>query len=177
MIRPEARAWVARHAELGFSAVVALAGVWLMWLGGYLLLPLGAVVVLVALTLAVFALRRLRFAQSADGPGMVEIREAQIGFLGPDGGGFVSQRELSELRLLTRTGHRYWRLKQEDGQALLIPVDAHGAERLFDAFAALPGMDSRALVEALEVQAPGGDAALGLVIWRRQQALATHAGA
>jgi hypothetical protein len=52
-------------------------------------------------------------------------------------------------------------LKQSDGQALLIPVSAAGADRLFDAFASLPGMDSQALVTAA-----GGRAGDG-VIWRR----------
>ena len=43
-----------------------------------------------------------------------------------------------------------WRLRQHDGQALLIPVSAMGAERLFDAFAALPGMDTGVLVAAVD---------------------------
>ena len=69
-------------------------------------------------------------------------------------------------------GRRLWRLKQSDGQALLIPVDAKGAERLFDAFANLPGMDSAALVAALEPDALPSGMALTLaaqtrVIWRR----------
>ncbi|EKD59716.1 MAG: hypothetical protein ACD_54C01179G0003, partial [uncultured bacterium] len=42
------------------------------------------------------------------------------------------------------------RLKQRDGQAILIPVDATGAERLFDAFASLPGMKTSDLVAALQ---------------------------
>jgi hypothetical protein len=43
--------------------------------------------------------------------------------------------ELVEIRLLAMRGRRMWRLKQTDGQALLIPVDAEGAEKLFDVFA------------------------------------------
>ena len=57
--------------------------------------------------------------------------------------------ELIELRLVTLRGRRVWRLKQADGQALLVPVDAAGAEGLFDAFAILPGMDTAALVAAI----------------------------
>ena len=65
-----------------------------------------------------------------------------------------------------------WRLKQADGQALLIPVDAKGAGRLFDAFANLPGMDTADLIAALEPSALPSQAALTLaaetrVIWRR----------
>jgi hypothetical protein len=58
-------------------------------------------------------------------------------------------------------GRAVWRLKQGDGQALLIPAQAAGAEALFDAFASLPGMDSQSLVAAA-----GGRAGDG-VIWRR----------
>ena len=65
-----------------------------------------------------------------------------------------------------------WRLKQTDGQALLIPVDAEGAEKLFDVFASLPGMDTAELVLALHPSAPQQAnltlAAETRVIWRKQ---------
>ncbi|MEI2687828.1 MAG: hypothetical protein V9G14_17530 [Cypionkella sp.] len=101
------------------------------------------------------AWRRIRFAQDIDAPGVVEVDEAQIGYLGPEAGGFVSIVELVELRLLTLRGRRLWRLKQADGQALLIPVDAAGAERLFDAFATLPGMDCRLVGRSPVARPPG----------------------
>ena len=90
----------------------------------------------------ILALRRLRFVQTIDSPGVVEVDEGQIGYLGPQSGGYVSIPELVELRLLRLRGRRVWRLKQADGQALLIPVDASGADKLFDAFASLPGMNT-----------------------------------
>ena len=65
-------------------------------------------------------------------PGVVEVDEGQISYLGPAFGGSISVPELVELRLLTAGGRRMWRLKQADGQALLIPVEAVGADRLFD---------------------------------------------
>jgi hypothetical protein len=77
-----------------------------------------------------------------------------------------------ELRLVTLRGRRLWRLKQGDGQVLLVPVDAAGAEALFDVFAALPGLDMRALLAALSPEGAGGGTALVAgeamqVIWRR----------
>ena len=95
--------------------------------------------------------------------------------MGPEVGGFLSLQDVVELRLLSLRGRRLWRLKQSDGQALLIPVDAKGAERLFDAFANLPGMDSAALVAALDPQTLPSEGALTLaaqtrVIWRRSGA-------
>lgn len=174
LIRPEARALLHRYREVIAALALALAGLWLVSLGGLVLVPIGLLVLALAIGWAGLSWRRLRFAQGSDAPGLVEVDEAQIGYLGPDSGGFVSIVELVELRLLTLRGRRLWRLKQADGQALLIPVDASGAERLFDAFAALPGMDSGALVAALSPDRAAVDhsGALTLAgetrtIWRR----------
>ena len=170
-IRPEARAALWRWREVFAAGVLAAFGLWFMLLGGFLLLPLGAVIVLLAFGLGLLALRRLRFAQSGDAPGVVELDEGQISYFGPTFGGALALRELTELRLITQFGRRMWRLRQQDGQALLIPVEAAGAERLFDAFAALPGMDTGALVAALSpTRASTGRAVASpsdsRVIWR-----------
>lgn len=175
MIRPEALATLRRWQEVGLALAGIGFGLWLFTRGGWVLMPLGLGLGALALGYGVLALRRLRFAQGAGAPGMVEVDEGQISYFGPVTGGAVSLRELVELRLLARGGQRFWRLKQQDGQALLVPVDAMGAERLFDAFAALPGMDSQALVAALDLPVGGSGAGLptvaqdtlGPVIWRR----------
>lgn len=174
LIRPVVLAGLRRGREtIAAFAVVAL-GLWFAWLGGYLLVPLGLGIVAIGAAWALQALRRLRFAQSGDSPGMIEVDEGQIGYLGPDAGGFVGLPDLVELRLISLHGRRLWRLKQADGQALLVPVDAAGAERLFDAFASLPGMDTQALVVALEPkpETQAGKSGLAVVsdsfvIWRR----------
>jgi hypothetical protein len=148
-IRPEARAALWRWREVLAAAGLAAVGLWLAALGGYILVPLGAGVMVLALGFGLLAWRRLRFAQGGDAPGVVEIDEGQVSFFGPSFGGAVALRELVELRLITMSGRRLWRLKQKDGQTLLIPVEAMGAERLFDAFSALPGMNTATLVEAV----------------------------
>jgi hypothetical protein len=173
-----------RGREVIAAGAVATFGVWLVWLGGYLLLPLGLGVLAFAALWALTALRRMRFAQDIMAPGMVEVDEGQVGYLGPAAGGYVALPDLVELRLVTLQGRRVWRLKQADGQALLIPVDAAGADRLFDAFASLPGMDTAALVAAVGAPQAAGRAGLPAlrgdapaqtpafaVIWRRQAAL------
>ena len=176
MIRPEVLAFLHRAREVIVAAFVMGLGAWLMALGGYLLVPLGLAIGAIGLSFGVLAWRRMRFAQGSESPGVVEVDEGQVGYLGPTAGGYVSLPELVELRLLALRGRRVWRLKQADGQALLIPVDAAGAERLFDAFASLPGMDSGALVQALEPSAGGTGTLPALqtpeikVIWRRQGA-------
>jgi hypothetical protein len=161
LIRDEVLAAAHRGRELIAAGLVALAGLWLMWLGGYLLFPLGSVILVLCAVWVRQTWRRLRFSQDLSAPGVAEVDEGQVGYLGPTFGGFVALPDLLELRILTMQGQRLWRLKQSDGQALLIPVSAAGADRLFDAFASLPGMDSQALVAAA-----GGRAGDG-VIWRR----------
>jgi hypothetical protein len=172
LIRPEVTEMIWRGREVIWGALVVGAGLWLISLGGYFLIPVGAVVGGIGMVLSVTAFRRMRFAQDVQAPGVVELDEAQVGYLGPEVGGFLNLPDLVELRILSLRGRRLWRLKQADGQALLIPVDAKGADRLFDAFAGLPGMDTAGLVAALERPALPSDGALTLsaetrVIWRR----------
>lgn len=149
MIRAEALAALYRWREVGFAAVLGAFGLWLFALGGLVLAPLGTALLALAVVLGLTAWRRLRFAQEVAAPGVVEVLEGQVSYMGPGSGGFVSLTELVEIRLVTLRGRRIWRLKQADGQALLVPVDATGAERLFDGFTSLPGIDMAALVEAL----------------------------
>ncbi len=184
MIRPALRAQLIRWREVIVAATVAIFGLWLIWLGGYVLLPLGTAVLAFATVWGMTALRRMRFAQDVMAPGMVEVTEGQVGYLGPASGGYVALPDLVELRLVTLQGRRLWRLKQADAQTLLIPIDATGAERLFDAFGSLPGMDMAALVAAVQTPQVAGQGGLPALrgyaeapppavqlIWRRQVAL------
>jgi hypothetical protein len=171
-IRPEVIAFLRRANEVISAAAMLALGLWLIWLGGYFLTPLGLIIAAIAVAWGVMALRRMRFSQAVEAPGLVEVDEGQIGYLGPQIGGYVNLPDLIELRLLSLRGRRMWRLKQSDGQAILIPVDASGADRLFDAFASLPGMDTAALVGALQAPPITGSSALSIaaetrVIWRR----------
>lgn len=176
LIRPEARAAMWRWREICAAGALGGAGLWLLAQGGWLLVPLGAAVLVLALGWGVIALRRMRFVQSGFAPGVVEVLEGQVSYYGPAFGGSVSLAEVDELRLLTSGGRRMWRLRQADGQLLLIPVEAVGAEALFDAFSGLAGLDTQALVEAVRGGATSAGVGQGLrvaslpdsrVIWRR----------
>ena len=172
LIRPEMQAQLSRWREMIYAAVIVALGLWLMRLGGLLLIPVGIATVALGLGWGITALRRIRFSQDVLAPGMVEVDEGQVGYLGPTFGGFVALPDLVELRLLTLNGRRLWRLKQADGQALLIPIDAAGADRLYDVFAGLSGFDMARAVAALEAPAIRGGNAVSLaqdsrLIWVR----------
>jgi hypothetical protein len=161
MIRPEVRAMLHRWREVIAAGLAGAAGLWIASLGGYVLMPFGLAVAALAGGWAMIALRRIRFLHGIGAPGVVEVDEGQVGYFGPTFGGFVALADLAELRLAEFYGARAWRLKTQDGQVLLIPVDAAGAERLYDAFAALPGIDMARVTAALDHGQPT------LPLWRR----------
>jgi hypothetical protein len=173
-VRPEVREALSRWREPMMGAVLATVGLWVATRGGWLLLPAGAALAALGLGWVLLGLRRMRFTGRGDAPGVVELDEGRISYLGPQVGGEISLTDLTEIRLLALRGRRVWRLRQSDGQALLVPVDASGAEVLFDAFASLPGLSSADLVAAMDGEAaPSGQTlpaldGLDRLVWRRQ---------
>lgn len=172
MIRSDISTALHRWREVIAAAALGLGGLYVASLGGLFFIPLGLAIAAAATALALQALRRLRFARDPAAPGLIEVDEAQIAYLSPLGGGYISLRELSEIRLVTRRGHRYWHLRQTDGDSLPIPVDAAGSEALFDAFSTLPGIDTGALVTALTPASTSGSSqpaldGLSRIIWQR----------
>ena len=156
-IRPELLTTAHRWREVIAGVALGAFGLWTATRGGWVLTPLGLALLALGAAWAFTALRRLRFQQDGEAPGLVRVTEAQIAYYGPRVGGFVGLPDLAEIRLLTLRGRRIWKLKQGDGQLLHIPVESDGAETLFDAFATLPGIDMAALVAALGTDAPASD--------------------
>lgn len=166
MIRPPLRAMLSRWSEALVAAAIALAGLWLALRGGWFLAVLGGLVGLIGAALLVGAWRRLPFRRDIAAEGVVEVVEGAIRYFGAASlGGEIALRDLSEIRLLRLRGHGHWRLRSADGQALLIPVDAAGAETLAYAFTALPGIDMGAVSVALAQVAEQAEAVR--TVWRR----------
>lgn len=155
MIRPEALAALRRWREVILATGIIGLGLWVATLGGPVLGALGLLGVALGAGLALSGWRRMRFAQEVAAPGMVEVIEGEVRFFGPRLGGSISLADLTELRLVTLRGRRLWRLKQADGQTLLVPVDAAGAGALYDGFTSLPGLDMAALLTALSPTTTG----------------------
>ncbi len=166
LIRPDLRAWAARRSEALVAAAILLSGLWLALRGGWFFAALGGLVLLVGLSLLLGAIRRLPFRRQISAPGVVELDEGAIRYYGAAVlDGEIALRDLVEIRLLRLKGRGHWRLRSATGEALLVPVDAAGADALAHAFTALPGLDMGTVSAALAHVADQPDAVR--TVWRR----------
>lgn len=161
-VRPEARAALWRWREvLAGAGLLALGLLWglqglgLMRILGFALAGLGVIVLLAGV-------QRARFRGKDDGRGVVQVTEQQIAYFGPLSGGAVPLFDLQALSLDGRARPAHWQLVYSEGRTLQIPVNARGAEALFDAFASLPGLRINQLLQAVEAQDRRHQ-----VLWRR----------
>ena len=177
-VRPDARATLTRWAEPAVGAVLMLFGLWIASLGGLILIPMGLIIVALGAGWALLGWRRAMFRHDSGAPGLVELDEGRLRYLHPVMPGDISITDLTEVKLLSLRGRQVWRLKDLSGQALLVPADAAGADLLFDAFSALPGLSSADLVAALRPAPMAAATGTGLpvaatttterVVWRRR---------
>ena len=166
-VRPEARAALWRLREvLAAGALAALGLYWLTSRG--LVVGLGAACLLAAVALAVVGVQRARFRIGSGGPGIVSVDEGQIAYFGPLTGGVVALDDVLRLSLESAGLPAHWVIDRAGGDPLHIPVTAEGAETLFDAFAALPGLRTERMIG--ELRRPHGGRT---VIWQREGTVPT----
>ena len=75
----------------------------------------------------------------------------------------IALREMQRLSLERGAYPADWKLEQPGQNPVMIPVDAAGADALFDAFAALPGLRTERMLAEL-----ADDKTLSVVIWERR---------
>lgn len=160
--RPEAMAAIMRWREVLVGVGLAVLGLWWILGPGDLLALVGAGLVLVAGGLILIGIQRGRFRGPGGGAGAVQVDEGQITYFGPLTGGAVALREMERLTLDRAMYPPHWRLDQRGSPALLIPVNAAGADALFDAFATLPGLRTERMLSELSE-----DGRAAVVIWER----------
>lgn len=162
-VRPEAQAVLWRWREVLAGLAAALLGVyWLLGPGG-MLGWIGGALCVVGVGLALVGVQRLRFRSAGGGPGVVQVDEGQITYFGPLTGGAVAGSELQRLTLDTTGRPAHWVLDAEGQPPLHIPVNAEGADALFDVFSTLPGMKTERMLAELNALPPEP-----VVIWERQ---------
>ena len=164
-IRPEAQAALARWWGLGLAILgVALGAYWV--LTGRGLLPyIGGIVALGSAALAADQLRRSLFFGGQGGAGVVEVDERRITYLTGQGGAVLSLDRLARVEIeVLGAERRDWVFTDQSDEQLYVPLSAEGADALFDALAALPGMNTGEAIRAST--APGPDRFL---IWQKDR--------
>ena len=160
--RPEAREALWRWREVLSGTGVILLGLWMIIGPGFLVGLLGYAALLAGAALVWIGIQRARFRGPGDGAGAVQVDEGQVTYFGPLTGGTIALRELESLTLDGAMHPAHWQLVQPGQAPLYIPVNAAGAEALFDAFAALPGLRTERMLSALNANPHQA-----IVIWHR----------
>lgn len=148
-MRAEARDTLWRLREVLAGAGVAALGAWWIAGPGGLLGWIGWVLVAAGLALVVIGAQRARFRVAGQGPGVVQVDEGRIVYFGPLTGGALAVAGIERLTWHPEARPPHWQIAGEDGAALMIPVNAEGAEALFDAFATLPGLKTERMLSVM----------------------------
>jgi hypothetical protein len=169
-LRPEAMSALRRWAEPAAAATLAVlagsAGLTGAWEGSVF-----GWIALTAAALALFWLRAATIgalaARPATGAGVVILREGEVGYMGPERGGFVELDDVLRIELYGSGGGRppVWRLVGRDRPALVIPANAEGADQLTEALTVLPGYSDLTALGLLQRNLPGPH-----LVWERMPA-------
>jgi hypothetical protein len=148
--RPEVRAFFWRWREVLLASAVLVLGVWWAVAGVGINQWLGYIFCIAGIGWGVAGIQRARFAQDGEGPGVVQIRERRLAYFGPLDGGVIDVEDLAKLEI-DPSSHPdpSWVLTGIDGHSLSIPINAAGAEGLFDVFAALPDIKTATVLDVL----------------------------
>ena len=150
-IRPALREALWRWREgLGGLAVLAL-GLW--WLGAFVspVHWIGWAFVLIGAAAVAGGVQKARFRSAGTGPGIVQIDERRLTYFGPLTGGVIDMDDLRLLELEPQAHPApHWVLTGTGGASVAIPVNAEGADALFELFATLPGIQTGAMVQSLQ---------------------------
>ena len=147
----------------------ALAGIAVSFLGLYMALGNSASLTVLGTSMAiagallVFAgIQRGRFRTGAGGSGVVMVDEGQVTYYGPIEGGSVVIADLLRVELDPGAApSSEWVLTESHANNLRIPVNAEGAEALFDVFSGLDGLQTEKMLAAIE-----GTRGQQVEIWR-----------
>lgn len=169
-LRPEVRAFLDRWREALLGVATLLLGLWWIIGPGQLLLIPGYAACAIGLALLWIGIQRARFRGPGGGPGTVQVDEGQVTYFGPLTGGAVALRELERLTLVSTLKPAHWRLDQPGQAPLLVPVNADGADALFDAFATLPGLKTERMLAEMR-----RSSRQEIVIWERAPLRPAHA--
>ena len=161
-LRPEALAQLKRWRETLIGAAISMSGLWLALTSFGLVTLTGALIALLGGALMFTGIRHALFRTDRDAPGIVEVTEGRITYLGPVIGGTIALADLREIGFARAAdGQSFWRLEGIEPNPLIIPAGAQGVDILLDTFTALPQFDTAPMVRAVQTRT-----ATARVIWR-----------
>ncbi len=137
-----------RWREVLTGAAIVGLGVYWSFSAGSVLRWVAVLVILSGGAILWEGLRRLRLPKGGGGPGIVQVTERQITYLAPDLGGILSVDELTRVEIRSTGGRQVWLFYSAGQPPISIPGDAVGFEKVFDALAALPGVNLEQAIEA-----------------------------
>lgn len=166
-IRPRVRAVLFHWRAAIVGAGLVLVGIYLVATGLTAQRFIGFGVIGLGLVIVWDGIRRARFPAPGGGAGVVEVDERRITYFGPEGGGSVSIDGLLSVTIVTTdmgpfASDLFWQFQDTADQQLIVPSNAEGAEALFDALSALPGVNYGAVIAA-----SGSTKPQSFDIWRR----------
>ncbi len=171
-LRPEVRRTLNKWSEPLVMGAILVAGFWLYLraeaTANVSLVVIAFVVIGAAGAMLVLALRRVRLRGDLRAAGVVEVQERKITYYGPDDGGVVSLNDLRRIDIVSTHSLPFvdnltWRLSDQEGFALNIPVGATGTDIMIDNFSVLDGVNYELIVKALSAT---DDAVF--TIWKKQ---------
>lgn len=171
-IRPEIVAVARKWRECLVGGLAVGLGLYLGLTGTLAAKIISAGLVLGGVLLILAGIQRARFRKGSEGPGVVSLDEGRLSYFGPQDGGVLALADIASVDLITQGDGSHWSIEGASGEALLIPTNAAGADVLFDAFGALPGLDVAVVLQAVEAATPGR-----VLIWARARdhlALQSH---
>ncbi|MEL7461905.1 MAG: hypothetical protein AAFX45_03265 [Pseudomonadota bacterium] len=154
-VRPELQAVAWRWRETLVGAAGALLGGYLALTGTLAAQIIGAALIIGGALLGVAGVQRARFRRGGLGLGVVSLDEGRLAYFGPTEGGVIAVAALSGVDLMVGSDTSVWELEAADGSRLAVPLDAAGAEVLFDVFGGLPGLNTASMLSAVEAARPG----------------------
>ncbi len=152
-----------RYSDALIGIAISVLGVgWALSSVGFMV-TLGYAVTIAGALLIFAGIQRGRFKSDPMGTGIVAIDEGQVTYFGPFDGGSVHVDDLIQVDIdRSQPNEPAWLLLAEGADPLRIPMNASGADVLFDVFNGLDGMRTNRLLN--EVERASGE---HVIVWRQ----------
>ena len=163
-IRPEAVSSLRKYRGLILAGLIGSAGIFIVLTSYGATRIAGIFFSVVGGLIGYDAYRRFKFPSGGGGAGVVDVDERRVSYLSAEGGMSISMDTLDRIELHRNAmGRITWVFYGPEGM-LLVPGNAEGTAKLFDALVALPDVNYTQAEAA--TQGKGPDLFL---IWKRNR--------